>query len=55
MYMLHDANKRLLGCGDTKPSAVQLAKGDYVLRVVLRHDSHSLLDKCALWPCMQPL
>ena len=45
MHMIFDSNKRLMGCGDTKPNATQLGKGDYVIRLVLRHDSSALLEK----------
>ena len=45
MYMIFDANKRLLATGDTKPGATQLGKGEYVIRLVLRHDSPAILEK----------
>lgn len=31
--------------GDIYPDAVQLKKGDYVIRAILRHDDAQLLDK----------
>ena len=37
-----------LGCcavGDIYPEGVQLKKGDYVIRAILRHDDAGLLDK----------
>ena len=50
MYMLFDANKKLLATGDIYPAAVQLAKGEYTLRLLLRHDSAPLLDKFRALP-----
>jgi hypothetical protein len=38
MSMLCDGNKRLLKVSDIYPEDVQLGKGDYVIRVQLRHD-----------------
>ena len=54
MYMLFDANRKLLGTGDIYPSAVQLTKGEYTLRLVLRHDSPQLLDKFRALPMVCP-
>ena len=53
MYMLFDANKKLLGTGDIYPSAVQLSKGEYTLRLLLRHDSATLLDKFRALPLVR--
>jgi len=50
MYMLFDANKKLLATGDIYPAAVQLPKGEYTLRLLLRHDSAPLLDKFRALP-----
>lgn len=43
--MLFDANQRLLLTSDTYPHEVQLGKGDYTLRLLLRHDDVQLLEK----------
>ncbi len=53
MYMLFDANKKLLATGDIYPAAVQLAKGEYTLRLLLRHDSAPLLDKFRALPLVR--
>ncbi|KAK9809052.1 hypothetical protein WJX72_008467 [[Myrmecia] bisecta] len=45
MFMLFDANKRQLAVGDIYPEPVQLKKGDYTIRVHLRHDDVALLEK----------
>ena len=50
MYMIFDANKRLLATGDTKPATTQLGKGDYVICLVLRHDSPAILEKMKVPP-----
>ena len=52
MYMIFDAHKHLLATGDTKPGATQLSKGDYVIRLVLRHDSPAILEKMKVWQLM---
>ena len=44
MSMLHDTNKKLIKVSDIYPSAVDLKKGDYVIRLQLRHDDAALLD-----------
>ena len=36
--------------GDIYPESVQLKKGDYVIRVMLRHDDVQLLDKLKVRP-----
>lgn len=45
MTMLHDANKRLLKVSDIYPAPMDLKKGEYVIRLQLRHDDAALLDK----------
>eukprot|EP00884_Botryococcus_braunii_P019412 jgi/Botrbrau1/6154/Bobra.331_2s0044.1 len=45
MSMLFDTNKRLLKVNDIYPEAVQLSKGDYIIRLYLRHDDPALLGK----------
>jgi hypothetical protein len=48
---LHEsASKRQRYSGDIYPSGVQLSKGEYVVRLLLRHDSHELLDKLKSLP-----
>ena len=53
MYMLFDANKKLLATGDIYPSATQLTKGEYTVRLLLRHDSAALLDKFRALPLVR--
>ena len=53
MYMLFDSNRKLLGTGDIYPAAVQLSKGEYTLRLMLRHDSPQLLDKFRALPMVR--
>eukprot|EP00887_Chlorella_sp_A99_P002396 scaffold10.g2396.t1 len=50
MVMVFDANKQRLGVGDVYPEAVQLAKGEYSLRVMLRHEDAALLDRLRQLP-----
>ncbi len=45
MSMLHDTNKRLIKVSDIYPDYADLKKGDYVIRLQLRHDDAVLLDK----------
>lgn len=45
VWMLFDANKRLLHVDDTWPEAVHLKKGPHTLRLQLRHEDLSYLDK----------
>ena len=43
--MLHDANKRLIKVSDIYPEYADLKKGDYTIRLQLRHDDAVLLGK----------
>ena len=45
MSMLHDANKRLIKVSDIYPEFSDLKKGEYTIRLQLRHDDAVLLDK----------
>lgn len=52
MTMLHDANKRLIKVSDIYPEFADLKKGDYTIRLQLRHDDAALLDKMKDLPVM---
>ena len=45
MSMIHDSNKRLIQTFDTYPDFTDLKKGDYIIRLQLRHDDAALMDK----------
>ncbi|XP_012543904.3 tripeptidyl-peptidase 2 isoform X2 [Bombyx mori] len=47
MWMLYNSCKQLMAVGDAYPSKynVKLEKGDYVLRLNVRHENKSLLEK----------
>ncbi|XP_050154207.1 tripeptidyl-peptidase 2-like [Malus sylvestris] len=44
-YMISDANKRIHAMGDIYPSKSKLPKGEYNLRLYLRHDNVQYLEK----------
>jgi tripeptidyl-peptidase-2 len=53
MVMVFDSNKQLLGVGDIYPlDNVELKKGEYTVRVLLRHDDPSVLDKMKALPLL---
>ncbi|XP_049882036.1 tripeptidyl-peptidase 2 [Pectinophora gossypiella] len=47
MWMIYNSCKQLMGVGDAYPSkySVKLEKGDYTLRLNIRHENKSLLEK----------
>ncbi|XP_015124939.1 tripeptidyl-peptidase 2 isoform X1 [Diachasma alloeum] len=48
LWMLYDSNKQLLHCGDAFPwkyTIKKLEKGDYTLRMHIRHEKKDLLEK----------
>ncbi|XP_022822336.1 tripeptidyl-peptidase 2 isoform X2 [Spodoptera litura] len=47
MWMLYNSCKQLMATGDAYPSkySVKLEKGEYTLRLNVRHDSRALLDR----------
>uniref|UniRef100_A0A2L2YDC2 Tripeptidyl-peptidase 2 n=1 Tax=Parasteatoda tepidariorum TaxID=114398 RepID=A0A2L2YDC2_PARTP len=54
LWMLFDSNKQLIALGDAYPSkyAVKVEKGDYVLKLQIRHDDVSLLEKMSEMPML---
>ncbi|XP_073032784.1 LOW QUALITY PROTEIN: tripeptidyl-peptidase 2 [Primulina eburnea] len=44
-YMISDSNKRVYTMGDVYPDTAKLPKGEYVLRLYLRHDNVQYLEK----------
>lgn len=47
LWMCFDANKKLVACGDAYSgnTFIKLAKGDYTVRVQVRHEKKELLEK----------
>ncbi|KRT78345.1 Peptidase, partial [Oryctes borbonicus] len=54
LWMLFDNNKQFLGCGDAYPSkyTIKLSKGDYTIKLHIRHDKKDYLDKLADAPLL---
>lgn len=54
LWMLFDSNKQFLGCGDAYPSkyTIKLAKGDYTIKMHIRHDKKDYLEKLADTPLL---
>jgi len=54
LWMIHDSNKQYIAAGDAYPShySTKLEKGDYVLRLHVRHEKKDLLDKLQDMPVL---
>ncbi|XP_052750158.1 tripeptidyl-peptidase 2 [Galleria mellonella] len=54
MWMLYNSCKQLMAVGDAYPSkySVKLEKGDYVLRLNVRHDNRALLERLQELPVL---
>ncbi|GLH08749.1 Tripeptidyl-peptidase 2 [Gryllus bimaculatus] len=54
LWMLFDANKQLIASGDAYPCkyVVKLDKGDYVIKMHVRHEKKELLDKLTDQPML---
>ncbi|XP_064215541.1 tripeptidyl-peptidase 2 isoform X1 [Tribolium castaneum] len=54
LWLLFDSSKQLLGCGDAYPSkySIKLEKGDYVIRLHVRHEKKEYLDKLTEVPLL---
>ncbi|XP_076397926.1 tripeptidyl-peptidase 2 isoform X1 [Megachile rotundata] len=53
MWMIYDSNKQLICCGDAYPCKYanqKLEKGDYTLKIHIRHEKKDLLDKLTEMP-----
>ena len=45
LLVVHDKNKKYVGCTDCWPSSLKLKKGEYVARLQVRHDDVRMLEK----------
>ncbi|PSN55100.1 hypothetical protein C0J52_01886, partial [Blattella germanica] len=54
LWMIFDSNKQLISTGDAYPSKyiVKVEKGDYVLKLHVRHEKKDLLDKLVDQPLL---
>ncbi|XP_022914704.1 tripeptidyl-peptidase 2 isoform X2 [Onthophagus taurus] len=54
LWMLYDNNKQYLGSGDAYPSkyTIKLSKGDYVIKMHIRHDKKEYLEKLSETPLL---
>jgi len=50
MILIFDSNKRLMGSTDAWPTPIKLKKGEYLLRMQVRHDDTSMLEKLKTMP-----
>ena len=52
LYMVHDSNKRTIFFGDIYVKDCSLKKGEYTIRLQLRHDSMEILEKMKQMPLL---
>ncbi|XP_015173140.1 PREDICTED: tripeptidyl-peptidase 2 isoform X4 [Polistes dominula] len=55
MWMIYDSNKQLIACGDAYPSKYtiqKLEKGDYTIKMHVRHEKKELLDRLTEMPLL---
>ncbi|XP_076246823.1 tripeptidyl-peptidase 2-like isoform X2 [Calliopsis andreniformis] len=55
LWMIYDCNKQLICCGDAYPSKYtiqKLEKGDYTLKMHIRHEKKDLLEKLTDMPLL---
>ncbi|XP_011256902.1 tripeptidyl-peptidase 2 isoform X2 [Camponotus floridanus] len=55
MWMIYDSNKQLINCGDAYPSKYtiqKLEKGDYTLKMHIRHEKKDLLERLTDMPLL---
>ncbi|XP_018353839.1 PREDICTED: tripeptidyl-peptidase 2 isoform X2 [Trachymyrmex septentrionalis] len=55
MWMIYDSNKQLISCGDAYPSKYtihKLEKGDYTLKMHIRHEKKDLLERLTDMPLL---